>query len=232
VATLALEVRELGHQVQMCVPPNFVDWVAGLGFGARLIGTEMRAPRAGPGSAAPAVIPDLITDQFDAIGSAAHGCDLIVGSGADQYAARSVAEPREIPYVIAAYAPISLPSPDLAPPGHAEDSDGPAANLRMWEGARRSWNERSLERANANRARLSLAPVNDAHPYRPSWLAADATLAPAPSTPGLRVMQTGAWILSDTSQLAPELRRPFDDGEPPIDVGSEACTPSRAPAPH
>ena len=32
VVALALAVRELGHDVRLCVPPNFIDWVAGLGF--------------------------------------------------------------------------------------------------------------------------------------------------------------------------------------------------------
>jgi vancomycin aglycone glucosyltransferase len=71
---------------------------------------------------------------------------------------------------------------------------------------------------NANRARLSLAPVDDVLGHiltDRSWLAADATLAPAPSTSGLRFMQTGAWILPDTSPLAPELEAFLDDGEPP-----------------
>jgi vancomycin aglycone glucosyltransferase len=75
---------------------------------------------------------------------------------------------------------------------------------------------------NANRARLSLAPVDDVLGHiltDRSWLAADATLAPAPSTSGLRFMQTGAWILPDTSPLAPELEAFLDDGEPPVYVG-------------
>ena len=222
VVALALEVRELGHEVRMCVSPNFTDWVGGLGFETASVGIEMRAPRASARSTVPAVIPDLITDQFEAVGSASEGCDLIVGGGAHQYAARSIAELRGISYVDAVYAPVSLPSPDIAPPGQAEESDDPAANLRMWNDTRRSWNERSLERVNANRARLGLAPVNDVLGHilteRP-WLAADATLGPAPSTPGMHVVQTGAWILPDSSALAPELEAFLDAGEPPVYVG-------------
>ena len=222
VVALALEMRQLAHEVRLCVPPNFTEWVAGLGFEVTPVGIEMRAPRAGAGPAVPAVIPDLITDQFDAVGSAADGCDLIVGGGAHQYAARSIAELRGIPYVISVYAPVSLPSPDLAPAGQAEVLDGPAANLQRWEETRRSWNARSLERVNANRARLGLAPVHDVLGHiltdRP-WLAADPTLGPAPSTPRMRVVQTGAWILEDSKALPPELEAFLDDGDPPVYVG-------------
>jgi vancomycin aglycone glucosyltransferase len=217
---LALELRELGHQVRICVPPNFTGWVADLGFDARPIGIEMRAPRPGATPAAPPAIPDLITDQFDVIGSAAEGCDLIVGGGVHQYAARSIAELRGIPCVVAVYAPVSIPSPDLPPPGPYGESEGSEANLRMWEEARRSWNERSLERVNANRTRLGLAQVDDVLDHilsdRP-WLAADAALGPA--TPGMSAVQTGAWMLRDASPLAPELEAFLDDGDPPIYLG-------------
>jgi vancomycin aglycone glucosyltransferase len=222
VVALALEVRALGHEVRMCISPNFIDWVAGLGFETVPVGIEMRAPRAGAGSTVRGVIPDLITDQFDAVGSAADGCNLIVGGGAHQYAARSIAELRRISYVDAVYAPVSLPSPNIAPPGPAEESDDPAVNLRMWDDIRRSWNERALGRVNANRARLGLAPVDDVLGHiltdRP-WLAADAMLAPAPSTPGMHVVQTGAWILPDSSAFTPELEAFLDDGEAPIYIG-------------
>lgn len=214
---LALQVRELGRDVRMCVPPNFTGWVTRLGFEARPIGIEMRAPRSG----APVVVPDLITDQFDVVGSAAEGCDLIVGGGAHQYAARSIAELRDIPYVDAVYAPVSIPTPDMPPPGTADASEDPSANLRLWADNKRRWNERSLARVNANRARLCLGPVDDvlghALTNRP-WLAADHTLAPAPLTPGMCVVQTGAWIMTDSSPLSPELEA-FLDGEAPIYVG-------------
>lgn len=220
VVALALELRELGHAVRMCVPPNFTGWVDRLGFEATPIGIEMRAPRSSPEPAAPATIPDLITDQFNSILSAADSCDLIVGGGVHQYAIRSIAEMRGIPCVVAAYAPVSLPSPDLAPPGQPTESRGAEENLRMWEETKRSWNERSLERVNANRTRLGLAAVGDVLDHilaqRP-WLAADATLGP--STPGMHVVQTGAWIMHDASALAPELEAFLDDGEPPVYLG-------------
>ena len=105
VIALALEVCKLGHEVRLCVPPNFIQWAQGLGFVATPVGIEMRAPRAGAAGRVVATqpVPDLITDQFDALGAAAKECDIILGANAHQYAARSIAELHDIPYVNAVY---------------------------------------------------------------------------------------------------------------------------------
>ncbi|HEX4250624.1 MAG TPA: glycosyltransferase, partial [Pseudonocardia sp.] len=229
VLALAQEVRALGHEVRACVPPNFVDWFAGRGFEATPVGVEMRAPK--PGAAAPtpeqlrqlrATMPDLITDQFDSVGSAAKGCDLVLGAGAHQYAARSVAELTGVPYVNAVYAPVTLPSPDHAPPpapGQAWETGLPPYEVEgRWAASSRAWNDRSLARINENRARLGLAPIDDVQSHiftGHTWLAADPTLAPAPTSPGREVIETGAWLLPDASPLPPELEAFLDAGEPP-----------------
>jgi vancomycin aglycone glucosyltransferase len=222
----------------LCVSPNFMEWVAELGFEATPVGVEMRHRRSGPESAPSAVAPaperlrqlrpatpDLITDQFDAVGSAAKGCDLILGAGGHQYAAPSIAELNGVRYVNAVYAPVSLPSPDHAPPpvpGQAWTTGHPSENRQRWLENARAWNDRSLERINRNRNRLGLGAVDDvldhirtAHP----WLAADPTLAPLPSTPGKEVFQTGAWMLADSSPLPAELEAFLDGGEPPVYCG-------------
>ncbi|WP_279581280.1 glycosyltransferase [Fodinicola feengrottensis] len=50
-------------------------------------------------------------------------------------------------------------------------------------------------------------------------LAADATLGPAPTTPGRQVTQTGAWLLPDDSPLPAELQTFLDAGDPPVYLG-------------
>jgi vancomycin aglycone glucosyltransferase len=218
---LALEVRALGYDVRMCVPPNFVEWAAQIGLDARPIGIEMRAPR-GAVSTAPVAVPDLIADQFITIEKAAADCGVIIGAGIHQYAARSVAERDGIPCVVAAYAPVSLPSENLVPPGSADLVSDPITIRRLWDETRRGWNDRALTRVNGNRSRLGLAPIEDVLEhildYRP-WLAADATLGPAPATSGLRVVQTGAWILHDSRPLDRELEAFVEQGEPPVYIG-------------
>jgi vancomycin aglycone glucosyltransferase len=93
---LALELRKLGHAVRMCISPNFVDWAKSLGLEALPMGVEMRMPAQGAGTTPTLTpeelrrlresMPDLISDQFETIGAAADGCDVIVGANAHQYA--------------------------------------------------------------------------------------------------------------------------------------------------
>ncbi|WP_437283754.1 glycosyltransferase [Sorangium sp. So ce375] len=228
VVALAVEMRRRGHDVRLCVPPNFIDWVGGLGFTATPIGIAMRQPSgAAAAQAAPptpeqlrALLEHLARDQFDATAAAAEGCDVIVAGGAHQYAARSIAERLGIPSMVAVYAPVTLPSPDHAPGG--EPGGDPESNLRRWQDESRSWNERLLERLNANRERLGLGPLSDVYSHilgKAPWLAADSVLGPLPATPGQEVTQTGAWLLPDKAPLAPELEAFLAAGEPPVYVG-------------
>ena len=225
---VALEVRRLGHDVWLCVSPNFVEWVRELGVKATPVGVEMRYRRSGAASSAPATAPtakQLISDQFDAVGSAAKGCDVLLGAGGHQYAARSIAEVNGIAYVNAVYAPVSLPSPDHAPApafGQAWEVGQPADNQQRWLDDAKVWNDRALEPINRNRERLGLRPVDDVHAHIRTdhpWLAADPILAPLPSTPTMQVLQTGAWILTDSRPLPSELEDFLEHGEPPIYLG-------------
>jgi vancomycin aglycone glucosyltransferase len=169
-------------------------------------------------------MPDLITDQFETLSAAADGCDVIVGANAHQYAAPSIAEHAGIGCVTAVYAPIALPSPDLAPPptpGQAADS-APATIAEKWRNTAKAWNERALDRINHNRRRLGMNPIDDVLDYvltDHTWLAADAALAPLPATPGRQVFQTGTWVLVDRTPLPADLEAFIASGEPPIFAG-------------
>jgi vancomycin aglycone glucosyltransferase len=229
---LALELRKRGHDVRMCISPNFVEWTKGLGLDARPMGVEMRAPPRGAG-AAPALtpeqlrklresMPDLISDQFETIGAAVEGCDVIVGANAHQYAGPSIAERRKIGCVTAVYSPDSLPSPELAPPPTPGQADPPLSIEERWRNTKKAWNERALERVNSNRRRIGLTPIDDVLDYTltdHTWLAADAALAPVPATPGRSIFQTGAWVLADRTPLPADLEAFLDSGDSPVFVG-------------
>jgi vancomycin aglycone glucosyltransferase len=232
---LALELRKLGHAVRLCISPNFVDWARSVGLEAVPMGVEMRMP-ANKSATIPKLtaeelrrlresMPDLITDQFQTIGAAVDGCDVIVGANAHQYAAPSIAEHAGIGCVTAVYAPVALPSPDLAPPpipGQPIGTASPATIDEQWRNAAKAWNERALERINHNRDRLGMDPIDDVLDYvltDHTWLAADAALAPAPVTPGRKIFQTGTWVLGDQTSLPVDLEAFLKSGEPPVFAG-------------
>jgi vancomycin aglycone glucosyltransferase len=218
----------------MCISPNFVDSANALGLEAVPMGVEMRMPGRKSG-AMPTLtpeelrrlresMPDLITDQFQTIGAAVHGCDVIVGANAHQYAAPSIAEHAGIGCVTAVYAPVAIPSTDLAPPPPPGQPIDPAriTITEQWRNTAKAWNERALDRINHNRGRLGMPPIDDVLGYAltdHTWLAADATLAPIPSTPGRQIFQTGTWVLADRTPLPADLEAFIGSGEPPIFVG-------------
>ncbi|MFI7040144.1 glycosyltransferase [Microbispora rosea] len=240
MVALAMALRELGQEARLCVPPDFRDWVEGLGFPVVPIGPELR-PTA---SAAPRVqtpptpeqrrrmIEGTVAVQFATIPAAAEGCDVIVAGGAMSMAAHSVAERLGIGYVYVSYCPVTLPSPHHAPVpvwGQAPvpvwgqaPADATAGNRALWAEDARRWNGTVGAAINAHRAAAGLAPVADIRGHlftdRP-WLAADPTLGPWPEPADIGVVQTGAWILPDRRPLPPELERFLDDGEPPVCVG-------------
>jgi vancomycin aglycone glucosyltransferase len=171
----------------------------------------------------PESMPDLITDQFETIGAAAEGCDVIVGANAHQYAAPSIAQHAGIGCVTAVYAPVAFPSSDLAPPPVPGQAIDPATSLEeQWRTTAKAWNDRALERINQNRRRLGMAPIDDVLDYvltDHTWLAADAVLAPVPATPGREIFQTGTWVLADRRPLPADLEAFLESGAPPIFAG-------------
>jgi len=231
---LALALQKLGHAVRLCISPNFVNTANAFGLEAVPMGVEMRMP--GPTSGAMSRLtpeelrrlresmPDLITDQFETIGAAVHDCDVVVGANAHQYAAPSIAEHAGIGCVTAVYAPVAIPSSDLAPPPAAGQPIDPARTTvaDRWRNTAKVWNERALDRINHNRGRLGMRPIDDVLDYvltDHTWLAADATLAPVPATPGRQIFQTGTWVLADRTPLPADLEAFIGSGAPPIFVG-------------
>jgi len=96
----------------MCVPPDFQDWIDGLGIPVTPIGRELRkATASSPPAAMAPPSPERrrqlaeasVAAQFKTVAAAAGGCDIIVGATAFQIAVWSAATKMGIPYVFAAY---------------------------------------------------------------------------------------------------------------------------------
>jgi vancomycin aglycone glucosyltransferase len=235
LVALALQLKALGQEVRLCVPPDFRDWIEGLGIPVAPIGPEVRkfATTSRPPPAAPPspeqmrqVVEATVATQFETITAAAQGCDVIVAATALQIAAHSIAEKMGIPYFFAAYSTIVLPSPNHSPPPLVSLGEtlapAPTDNRELWAKDARRWNDMWSAALNSHRASAGLAPVSDVRSHmfsdRP-WLAADSTLAPWPDPTDQAVFQTGAWILPDERPLSPELETFLDAGEPAVYFG-------------
>jgi vancomycin aglycone glucosyltransferase len=236
LAALALQLRALGQEVRLCVPPDFREWIEGSGIPVTPIGPEVRAfavasrPATPPAPPTPEQMRQLmdatVATQFDTIGAAADGCNIIVATTAIQIATRSVAEMRGIPYVFAAYSPNVLPSRHHAPPVLTTQGQTPAAAVadvgELWARNADSFNNTFGAALNAHRVSRSLEPVTDVRTHMFTdhpWLAADPTLAPWPEPSEPAVFQTGAWMLPDERPLSEEIEAFLEAGDPPIYFG-------------
>ncbi len=237
LVALAMQLKALGQEVRLCVPPDFREWIEGMGMPVTPIGPEVRSTaKASPVTAAPTpeqrrqMMEGTVAAQFETIAAAARGCDVIVGATALQIAAPSIAEKMGVPYVFAAYCPAVLPSPHHAPPVLAMLGDKPASAMAdysaLWVQDAQRWNDQWSSLLNSQRAKLGLAPVGDVRSHiltSQPWLAADPTLGPWPDpadqAADQAVFQTGAWILPDERPLPPELEAFLDAGDPPVYFG-------------
>ena len=172
LVALALELKAIGEEVRLCVPPDFREWIEGLGMPVTPIGPQLRWTAkanlwsSGPTSGRPTpeqmrqMMEGTVAAQFETITAAAEGCDVILGATALQIAAPSVAETMGIPYVFAAFCPAVLPSPRHAPPVLPMRGDTPAPAMAdygdLWAKDAQRWNDMWLPLLNGNRAAIEI----------------------------------------------------------------------------
>jgi vancomycin aglycone glucosyltransferase len=227
---LAVALQELGADVRMCAPPDFAEHAARVGVPMVPAGKSVRElvhgvhdRKPSTPADAPRVAAELVAAQFETVAAAAEGCDALVATGLMPAGARTVAEVRGIPYVLAAFFWGSFPSPHHAPmqrPGKPFPP-GETDHRVLWDVDAERVQALYGAPLNAHRAALGLPPVDNVRDHvftdRP-WLAADPTLAPWPGSPDLDVVQTGAWILPDDRPLPADLKAFLDAGTPPVYV--------------
>ncbi|WP_435240488.1 glycosyltransferase [Streptomyces cucumeris] len=232
VVALAVRLMAMGQEAVVCAPPDFREWAESLGVTYVSVGPELRGTARRSTTAVPSpeqrrqMIEGTVAAQFDAVGAAADGCDVIVAGGALAIAAHSVAERRGTGYVYAAFAPVTLPSVHHAPPVFGmlgqRPPDGTVDHRTLWAEDAARWNTQWGAALTARRAAVGLPPVEEVRDHlftRTPWLAADPVLAPWPEPSGLDVIQTGAWTLPDHRPLPAGLERFLDAGEPPVYCG-------------
>ncbi|MEU1037884.1 glycosyltransferase [Streptomyces sp. NPDC005907] len=230
LAGLAVALRELGAQARVCAPPDeeFAELLARAGVPMVPLGPSVRSVVAGPrpptAEDAFRLAPELVAARFETLTAAAEGCDVLLATGLMPAGARDVAEKLGIPYVLACFHTLGLPSRHF-PPGRRPGTPSPqdeTDNRVLWEQDAQRVNALYGEALNRHRAAIGLPPVDNVRDHvftgRP-WLAADATLCPSQGMTDLDLVQTGAWILPDDRPLPAELEAFLDAGEPPVYVG-------------
>jgi vancomycin aglycone glucosyltransferase len=230
LAGLAVAVRELGAEVQVCAPPDeeFGTLLARAGVPLVPLGPSVRSVVSGPkpptAQDAFRLAPELVAARFETLGAAAEGCDVLVATGLMPAGAPDVAEKLGIHYVLACFQIFGLPSRHF-PPGMRPGTPSPqdeTDNRVLWEQDAQRVNALYGPAVNSHRAAVGLPPVDNVRDYvftsRP-WLAADPVLCPAQGMTDLDVVQTGAWILPDDRPLPDELEAFLDAGAPPVYVG-------------
>ncbi|MFJ4525499.1 glycosyltransferase [Streptomyces sp. NPDC088810] len=234
LVAVAVQLRDLGVDVRMCTPPDFAELFDSVGLPLAPIGEPVRPFVKGvltgktkaPAEGLPARAAALTATTYEAVVTAAEGCDVILATGLLPAAAgaRTAAEHLGIPYVFVAYFPAYLPSPHHPPferPGRPFPP-GVTDNRMLWDLDTETMNVLFGTGLNTHRASIGLPPVGHFRDYvltdRP-WLAADPVLSPWQEPADLDVVQTGAWFRTDDRPLPADVEDFLRAGEPPVYVG-------------
>ncbi|MFE6054125.1 glycosyltransferase [Kitasatospora sp. NPDC056446] len=230
LAALAAALLGLGADVRVCAPPDeeFRTLLARVGVPLVPLGPTVRSIVSGPkpptAQDAFRLAPELVAARFDTLTAAAEGCDAVVATGLMPAGARDVAEKLGIPYVLACFHLLGLPSRRFRPgarPGTPSPQDETDPRV-LWKQDAQRVNGLYREALNRHRAAIGLPPVDSVRDHvltaRP-WLAADPVLCPSQGMTDLDPVQTGAWILPDDRPLPADLEAFLAAGEPPVYVG-------------
>lgn len=229
---LGLALRDRGHHVRMCAPPDFEDVVIDVGLPFFAVGqdvhqmiTETCRDVVRNPLAPLRVMDEMIRLQFDDMRKACEGAEILVGGGV-QAAGASIAESLGIPYLYAGYCPVVLRSRQHPSPLVPKQSLPGWANLLSWWATERFFNVVMKRSLNRERARLDLAPVRNVYENvfhsGTLLLATDAILAPPPNDAREGVVPTGYWFYEDPAELEPldpDLAAFIADGPAPVYVG-------------
>lgn len=227
ILALGLSLQARGHEVTVCAPPDFTGWIGRLGLGGHAIGPSMAefVSRSMDGLSgiryAMRALPELFAEQYRSLQPFCERCDVMLGSTLTG-AGASCAEKLGFRYHYVTFTPAAIPSGEH--PSLFTKSQGLPRwmnRLSWWQSAwANNFGLRSV--INRERERLGLPGIDDAWMHlidQRLIVASDPALAPVPADVPLKYVQTGAWFLPETEELAPEVEEYLAGGEPPVYVG-------------
>lgn len=226
---LAERLLARGARVRLCVPPDEELVARATESGAQVTplgpaGKEL--VRREPRPSLPETAARLVNEQVERLPALLQGCDAVVVTGALPAAAGalSVAEAVAVPAASVTFQQLTIPGPDRRPLDYrgAALPAGEHDPRVLWRLDAEAIDELFGEAVNGGRAALGLKPlahVRDIVVGQRPWLASDPVLDPWRADWGIDAVQTGAWIVPDTTPLPEDLIAFLDDGPPPVYLG-------------
>ena len=231
---LGLALRDAGHEVIMCAPPNEEAWITSYGLKFHSAGCDMHSViknlnkyMGRPVQMLKAVketLQSIIHDQFHRVSEASKDVDLIIGGG-EPFAAPSIATKNQIPYIFVNLVTQFLPSSNYPPTVIPWQNMPKWMNQICWKMVNSLINLSIKGIINEHRSQMGLAAIKDVYDYMFGDIelcisAINEILDPAPEHTFNHV-QTGLWHVPEVvdTDLEPGLVKFLEDGPPPVYIG-------------
>ncbi|HTB87125.1 MAG TPA: glycosyltransferase [Steroidobacteraceae bacterium] len=237
IVALGVALKARGHVVQLVAPVNFVTWVQSCGLDIQSDGVDVEALLRQSGTGLQSLswqmryLLHTTPLLFEPVARASEGCDLIVGAGI-HFAAASVAQWRNVPYVHAVFCPCATPNSATPPPNVHSQTLPRWINRFLWQVGGPLADFALRGPINRGRATLGLEPLNK--PVSQilkgrTILASDRDLGPSPDDAPKCAVSTDAWVLEEPGALDARAESFLRQGPAPIYIGFGSMIAPRAP---
>jgi vancomycin aglycone glucosyltransferase len=237
MVALGVALRARGHVVQFLVPANFAAWIRSYGFEVESDGIDvedlLRSANSGLQTLSWQMryLSHNTPLLFEPVARASAGCELIVCAGIN-FAAASVAQWRNVPYMHVVFCPSAMPSSATPPPNVHGQTLPRWINRFLWQAGAPLADLALRGPINRGRATLGLEPVDN--PISQiikgrTLLAADRDLGPLPDDAPKSAMSTDAWALAEPGTLNARVEAFLQQGSAPIYIGFGSMIAPRAP---
>jgi vancomycin aglycone glucosyltransferase len=237
IVALGVALKARGHVVQLVAPVNSVTWVRSYGLDIQSDGIDVEAELRSSGTGIQSLswqmryLAHTTPLLFEPVARASEGCELIVCAGI-QFAAASVAQWRNVPYVHVLFCPCASPNSATPPPNIHTQTLPRWINRFLWQMGGPLADFALRGPINRGRATLGLEalenPISQILKGR-TILAADRDLGPLPDDAPECAVSTDAWVLDEAGTLDARIEAFLRQGPAPIYIGFGSMIAPRAP---
>ncbi|MEJ8302657.1 glycosyltransferase [Saccharibacillus sacchari] len=236
ILAIGQRLMKSGNQITICAPPNNEKFVKSLGFEFIPIGIDFQALLTEHADKIMgknpirimrltiSILKEQVQRHIKDLIRVTKDADMLIASGLI-YAAKSVAEYRQIPFKLSIAIPQVLPSNEYAPLLVNSLNNPPWLNRFLWWGEGVFQNRILLNTLNEERRKLALQPIKDIrfHLLNDLIIPADPLLQKVKTYPQYNYMQTGYWHLEE-AEIEPSVCEFIEKGSPPIFIGFGSST--------